>query len=384
MHIAFLTPEYPHTSLTRSGGLGTSIKNLATELVTQGIEVTVFVTGQDRTQEFIDNGVSILAIAKKKYRFLGWYLERKRIQKIIQQEVKKREIELIEAPDWTGLSAFMSFSVPLVIRMHGSDGYFCHLEGRKQKWKHQFLEGKALRSADALLSASSFTGELTKKLFRLKKSVTTIHNSIDTSVFLPINKTVKPLQLLYFGTLVRKKGVLELAPIFNEVVQQIPQAELLLVGKDNQDVFEHQSTWSLFQKALNPEAKERVSHLAEVPYEEIKTYIAQAQVVVLPSFAEAFPMTWLETLAMEKPLVSSNIGWANELMLDGQTGFTVNPKDHKLYVQRIVELLSDNDLCEKFGKAGRRHVIDHFSTPIILPQNIAFYNRIIHRFSNSR
>jgi len=92
----------------------------------------------------------------------------------------------------------------------------------------------------------------------------------------------------------------------------------------------------------------------------------------------------LETLAMEKPLVSSNIGWANELMLDGQTGFTVNPKDHKLYVQRIVELLSDNDLCEKFGKAGRRHVIDHFSTPIILPQNIAFYNRIIHRFSNSR
>ena len=43
MHIAFLTPEYPHAQVTHAAGIGTSIKNLTTALVTEGIAVTVFV-----------------------------------------------------------------------------------------------------------------------------------------------------------------------------------------------------------------------------------------------------------------------------------------------------------------------------------------------------
>ena len=60
----------------------------------------------------------------------------------------------------------------------------------------------------------------------------------------------------------------------------------------------------LFFNALTPEARESVTHLNEVPYKAIKDFIKKANVIVLPSFAEAFPMTWLETLAMEKVLVS--------------------------------------------------------------------------------
>lgn len=379
MHIGFLTPEYPHEDLTRSGGLGTSIKNLAVELVKHGATVTVFITGQAQDRELLHQGVRLLSIGKENHWSFNWYWERKRIQRRIQKEIDLKRIQLIEAPDWTGLSAFMKFTVPLVIRMNGSDGYFCHLEGRQQKWKHRFLEGKALRSADALLSASTFTGKVTKALFGLKKDITTIHNSIDTGVFVPLQEPVIPLQMLYFGTLVRKKGVLELPFIFNKVVEQFPDAQLVLIGKDNIDVWTQQSTWSLFQDALSPKAKAQVQHLVEVPYEAIKTHIAQAQVVVLPSFAEAFPMTWLETLAMEKPLVSSNIGWAKELMIDGETGYTEDPKDHTAYADKIISLLKDKDLCERFGKAGRQHVNQHFSTQVILKQNLAFYEQRISK-----
>jgi hypothetical protein len=38
MHIAFLTPEYPHPELNKSGGLGTSLKNLVTRLVDEGVK----------------------------------------------------------------------------------------------------------------------------------------------------------------------------------------------------------------------------------------------------------------------------------------------------------------------------------------------------------
>jgi len=379
MHIGFLTPEYRHGDFTRSGGLGTSIKNLAVELVKHGATVTVFITGQAQDRELQDQGVRLVSIGKETHWGFNWYWERKRIQRLIQKEIDLKGIQLIEAPDWTGLSAFMKFTVPLVIRMNGSDGYFCHLEGRQQKWKHRFLERKALKNADALLSASTYTGKVTKALFGLKKDITTIHNSIDTSVFVPLQEPVKPLQVLYFGTLVRKKGVLELPFIFNKVVEQLPDAQLVLIGKDNIDVLTQQSTWSLFQDALSAKAKAQVQHLVEVPYEAIKTHIAQAQVVVLPSFAEAFPMTWLETLAMEKPLVSSNIGWAKELMIDGETGYTEDPKDHTAYADKIISLLKDKDLCERFGKAGRQHVNQHFSTQVILKQNLAFYEQRISK-----
>ncbi|RXJ45409.1 glycosyltransferase family 4 protein [Gelidibacter gilvus] len=379
MHIAFLTPEFPDSNLSRSGGLGTSIKNLARGLVAQGVTVTVFVVGQQEDSNFKSEDIHIISVATKNHMAFKWYLERKRYQKIIQKHIDKEGIDLIEAPDWTGISAFMKFTVPLIIRLHGSDGYFCHLDSRKQKRKHQFLEKRALKGADAIVSVSKFTADLTKQIFGLNKTIATIPNGINTDDFKPLDIAINQGQLLYFGTLIRKKGVLELAEIFNRVVERVPHCTLLLIGKDANDVFENTSTVSLFMALLSEEAKQRMIHLDEVPYAEIKAHIASSQVVVLPSFAEAFPMTWLETLAMEKALVSSNIGWAKELMVDGVTGFTVDPKDHELYAENIIGLLNDSDKCVEFGKAGREHVINHFSTSIIVKKNMALYNTIIKK-----
>ena len=47
MKIAFLTPEYPHSKTGNSGGIGTSIKNLAVELLAEGCSVRVLVYGQN-------------------------------------------------------------------------------------------------------------------------------------------------------------------------------------------------------------------------------------------------------------------------------------------------------------------------------------------------
>ncbi|MBJ7880568.1 glycosyltransferase family 4 protein [Gelidibacter salicanalis] len=379
MHIAFLTSEYPFKGLTRSGGLGTSIKNLAKGLIAQGLKVTVFVVGQQNDIVSKEEDIQLICIAKKKHRAFNWYLERKRYQKIIQNHVDKQGIQLIEAPDWTGISAYMTFSIPLIIRLHGSDGYFCHLDGRPQKWKHRLLERTALKNADAVVSVSTFTAGLTKEIFGLKTVIRTIHNGIDTDIFKPFDVEVNPGQLLYFGTLIRKKGVLELAEIFNKVAESQPQCRLLLIGKDALDIFEKTSTLSLFQKILSPEAKKRVSYLNEVPYANVNEYIARSHIVLLPSFAEAFPMTWLETLAMEKALVSSNVGWANEMMVDGVTGYAINPKDHLLYAEKIIELLNDIPKCNRFGKAGRQHVIEKFSAEVITQRNIDFYNICIRQ-----
>jgi len=54
MKIAFLTPEYPHPRTGNSGGIGTSIKNLAKGLLQQGCEVRIMIYGQKEEAVFDD------------------------------------------------------------------------------------------------------------------------------------------------------------------------------------------------------------------------------------------------------------------------------------------------------------------------------------------
>jgi len=377
MHIGFISPEYPLENLTKSGGLGTSIKNLATSLAENGAKTTVFVINQAKDTIMKDGLVEIHSIKTKKRLFIQWYFTRKQVNNYINVQVKEKDINILEAPDWTGITAFMKFSVPLIVRLNGSDGYFCRLDERKQKWKNRFFERRALKGADRIVSVSTFTGKLTNEVFNLNRNIKTIHNCVNVSKFAPIEATIKKGQILYFGTLVRKKGVLEIAPIFNDVVSKFDEASLLLIGNDNIDIFENRSTLELLKENLSDKAKERVNYLKAIPYEQVKRFISEANVIVLPSYAEAFPMTWLETLSMEKALVSSNIGWANELMVNGKTGFTVDPKDHQEYANRILEILNDDRLCERLGKEGRERVVGHFSSEIVTQQNLAFYKSMI-------
>ncbi len=377
MHIAFLTPEYPHNRISHSAGIGSSIKNLAEQLVAKGHKVTIFVYSQDSSEVIDNHKISIHKIAYKKYPFFSWYFYRKSIQNYINQVIKKENIDLIEAPDWTGITAFMRLSAPVIIRLHGTDTYFCHLEKRTQKIKNFLVEKRALKRADYLISVSEFTAIKTKELFNLKKKIPVIYNGIDTHFFSNTPKNEIPNSLLYFGSIIRKKGVLELAQIFNHVITIIPEATLTLLGRDVKDIITGTSTLALFTDLLSEKAKKNVIHINNVPYTEVKNHIAAASVIVLPSFAEAFPMTWLEAMAMKKALVTSNIGWANELMIDRVTGFSENPKNHTKYAEKIVTLLSDADLKSKFGENAQMRIRTSFSLETIGAKNIDYYKQII-------
>jgi L-malate glycosyltransferase len=377
MHIAFLTPEYPHPELNKSGGLGTSIKNLATRLVEEGVKVTVVVFGQKTDAVFIENSITFHSIRQHKHSMFGFYLYRKFLQKYLNRLILREKIDLVEAPDWTGITAFMRLLVPLVIRFNGSDAYFCKLEDRKQKFKNRLFEHLALKNADGLISVSAFTAEVTREIFNLEKDIAIIPNSIDVSRFKPENEKELPNRILYFGTLIRKKGVLELPEIFNLIHQTTPDTELVFAGKDVPDIFIGKSTKSLIEKQLSDSAKTRVTFLEELPYEAIREEIAKATVVVLPSFAEALPMTWLESMAMEKGLVTSNIGWANEVMEDGLTGYTVSPKDHQAYAKAVLLLLEDQALRRVLGRQAREFVKRNFASNVVIKRNLDFYKNLI-------
>jgi len=377
MHLGFLTPEYPHPKTNPAAGIGTSIKNMVTALTAKGVKISVFIYGQTTDEIFTEGGIKFHLIKHKKYKFLGWYLHRKFLEKYLNKAIVQDKVDAIEAPDWTGITAFMKLKCPLVIRMNGSDTYFCHLENRPQKKKNFWFEKKALAGADYLLSVSEFTAVKTAAIFGLKKKIEHIPNSVDVSYFCPRNTAVEPNTILYFGSIIRKKGVLELADIFNLIIAKNPEARLLFAGKDVKDHITGSSTKQLILDKLSPAATKNTAWLGVLPYEKVLSQIANANVVVLPSFAEALPMTWLEAMAMEKALVTSDIGWAKEVMIDGVTGFAVDPKDHQEYAGKVLELLNDPVLALKMGKAAREQVVAKFSSEVVVRRNIGFYGRIV-------
>jgi glycosyltransferase involved in cell wall biosynthesis len=377
MHLAFLTPEYPHPKTNPAAGIGTSIKNMVTALVEKGIKVSVFIYGQSTDDIFTEGRIKFHLIKQQNYKFLGWYLHRKFLQKYLNKAIVREKIDALEAPDWTGITAFMKLNCPLVLRMNGSDTYFCHLESRPQKKKNFWFEKKALAGADHLLSVSEFTAGKTAALFGLKKKIEVIPNSVDVGVFCPSFTPIAPNTILYFGSIIRKKGVLELAEIFNLIIAKKPGARLLFAGKDVKDQLTGSSTKQLILEQLSPSAIKNTAWLGVLPYEKVLAQIASANVVVLPSFAEALPMTWLEAMAMEKALVTSDIGWANEVMIDGVTGFTVDPKDHQKYAAKVLQLLNDPVLAKKMGKAAMERVVERFSTEVVVERNIGYFEKVV-------
>ncbi|MET0760037.1 MAG: glycosyltransferase family 4 protein, partial [Flavobacterium sp.] len=267
-----------------------------------------------------------------------------------------------------------------VIRLHGSDTYFCHLDQRPVKWINRFHERRALQKADGHLSVSQYTAKMTNQLFGLNKDFMIIPNSINCSDFISEHEEVvgtTPI-VLYFGTLIRKKGLLELPFIFNKVVEKHPAAKLYLVGRDTSDVISgNSSTWSMMQELFSPKAFVNVTYFGGVPYDEIKKHIQKASICIFPTFAEALPLSWLEAMAMEKVLVASNIGWAKEIIEEGNSGFLVHPKDHQLYADKINTLLENEHLMKQIGKNARKRVEAVFDVQKVIHQNITFYKSII-------
>jgi glycosyltransferase involved in cell wall biosynthesis len=382
MNIGFITSEYPHPKVNHAAGIATSIKNLAVALVKKGTAVTIFVYHQKESEIVYGEGVEIHLIKKESYKLFTWYFYRKHIQTYINKIVSEKKIDIIEAPDWTGITAFMKFKVPLIIRFHGSDAYFCKLEGRKQKFKNFMFEKLALKKATAYVAPTTYAGLETQKIFGLnKKKIKTIHNGLQLEHFRNENPSNYDRNvILYIGTIIRKKGVLELAKIFNKVLEEKPDAQLILIGGDSSDIKTGESsTYKLMEQFFSTEAKKQVNYLGKIPYKDVKEHIKKAHVCTYPSFAETLGMVTIESMAMQKPVVNTSIGWAQELIDDGVNGYLVHPTKINLFAESIIKLLNDENLCFQIGKAARQKAETLFDIHKNAEINMEYYKSILNK-----
>jgi glycosyltransferase involved in cell wall biosynthesis len=94
---------------------------------------------------------------------------------------------------------------------------------------------------------------------------------------------------------------------------------------------------------------------------DIPALLSLLDVFVLTSHMEANPVSILEALACERPVVATAVGSVPETVIDGETGYLAEPGSAQAIADRVIALMNGKDHAAALGRAGRRHVVDHWS-----------------------
>jgi glycosyltransferase involved in cell wall biosynthesis len=199
-----------------------------------------------------------------------------------------------------------------------------------------------------------------------KRKHFTIYNAVDVSLSAQAANSTDRVQLKkslgldrcpvtgVVGRLRKEKGHLILLNAMAEVIKELPDTKLLVVG-DGPD-----------RNQLKTKAKilgiaDRILWLgAKEPAETLQLYSIM-NVVAVPSLFEGFGLTAAEAMAAGRPVVASDVDGLSEVVENGQTGYLVPYRDSGAMAKRLVELLSNPSKAQAMGEAGLQRVIQHFS-----------------------
>jgi rhamnosyl/mannosyltransferase len=175
--------------------------------------------------------------------------------------------------------------------------------------------------------------------------------------------------VLCVGRLVSYKGVEFLIRALEGI-----RARLWIIGTGPLD-------GSLRTLAQEKKLTDRVEFLGRVSERDLVAYYHACDVVVLPSItnAEMFGVVQLEAMACRKPVISTNlptgVSWVNH---HGKTGYVVPPGNAAALAQGIQHLISNSQLREEMGEAGRMRVAQHFTSTKMAEAILQVYQEMLH------
>jgi glycosyltransferase involved in cell wall biosynthesis len=172
------------------------------------------------------------------------------------------------------------------------------------------------------------------------------------------------------ANLIPYKGHAELLDAAAAVLDQIPSSRFWLVGRDRG-----------IEKYLKQKARElgilnRVIFAGE--RSDIPNILAASDILVLPSHEEGFSNVILEAMAAGLPLVATRVGGAQEAVLDGVTGWLVQPNRPKELATKIVDLLNNPKRSKKWGERGKERVKKEFGIEKMVEEHLMLYQRVMN------
>jgi len=315
-------------------------------------------------------------------------------------------VDLVHSHTWyanlPGHLARLLYGVPHVMTVHSLEPL--------RPWKAEQLgagyavsswcERTAIDGADAVIAVSAAMRRDIESVYPEVDpgKIHVIHNGIDPDEYAPDSGSdvlarlgIDPerASVMFIGRVTRQKGIGHLLDAA-ELIDPAAQLVLCAGAPDTPQIGAEMRA----RADLLARHRDGVFWIEEMlPRSEIIQVLSHASVFVCPSVYEPFGLINLEAMACEVPVVASATGGIPEIVVDGETGYLVpfepgsdvlgEPRDPAGFAAdlagRVNELLGDRAGARRFGLAGRRRVVEHFSWRAIAGRTADLYASLLRR-----
>lgn len=405
MRILYLTDEFPPESF---GGAGIVAYDFAKAVAKKGHEVFVITTTRNRSLEgeSVFEGLKVFRFYSGYPVFLRHYLSVYNPFLIfkIKKILKKIKPDVVHAHNvhfhisYHSLKLAKKFGAKVFLTAHdtmlvsyGKTYFPCgNNDFKVTAWQNIKIAGKRfnpfrniaikryLRYVDKVFAISSALKE-----FLASNGIESelLHNGINVKEWeRPNNEKINEFKnefnitnkkvVLFGGRLSGAKGGEQIIKSFGLVLKEITDAILLVAGKKDEYA----------RKMFNLAGKEgiggKIVFTGWLDREKMKMAFFASDVCVTPSvYFDPFNLFNIEAMAAGKPVVGTCFGGTPEIVVDGQTGYIVNPLNCEEMGKKICELLSDTEKSAGFGRNGRKRAEEFFSLEKQAEKLIGWYEK---------
>jgi glycosyltransferase involved in cell wall biosynthesis len=231
------------------------------------------------------------------------------------------------------------------------------------RWVAAYAANCQAQAASLLASPYADRVVLTGDLFRPDR----LHATMTPERALPARRHGLP-RIVFLGQLVERKGIHVLVEAMHALRGE---AELLLVGGDWRA-----SGYPADVRALARRLGVDDSITFEDHRGDVGAILSTADVLVLPSFAEARPRTIIEAMTLGIPVVATSVGGVPSLVEDGRTGLLVPAGDAAALGSALGRLVRSPELRGRMGDAAARHAANEFSAARTAQQYLRLYRSL--------
>lgn len=281
----------------------------------------------------------------------------------IRNEVKKLKPQLVYVtPNACGGAFYKDFVVVQLLKAMGckvvahyhNKGVASRQDRKPDKWLYNLF----FKGIQVILLAKPLYADMQR--FVRREQVQFCPNGIPKST--AVNKDISQKDhphIFFLSNLLIDKGVLTLLDACKLLKTQGYVFHCDFVGGETADM----NAERFKQECKQREIADCVTYHGRKYGEEKLMFFQQADIFVLPTFNECFPLVLLEAMEQGLPCISSAVGGTPEIIDEGKTGFLVPCREVQPLAERIALLLKDKALREQLGKAGRVKFEKEYTLP---------------------
>ena len=209
-----------------------------------------------------------------------------------------------------------------------------------------------LRKTDINLAVSKYIADFFINLEFTKLSFPVVHHGIDIPYKLFQDKKQNGFEIIIVGRLEILKGQFYVIEALPQILKQFPNCKLTLVGNGS-----YEAKLKKLVDKLNLADKVLFLGFQKDPYE----LIANADIILIPSLAEAFGLVFLEAMAIGTPIIAFDVPAGNEILVNYKTGVLVTVGDVEAIAAKCISLFSNLEERKKLAFNAHEDYLQNYT-----------------------